>query len=249
MSDLGNFFLEFMKPFFGGLLAIGEGIISGLWKMLNIVNYYNVIIKYKESLSGFGIVILIINIISILLLYALLVYGIYVVVKRIIKFRKNMRKEEELIDEIEKLNTQVYKLKATNDKFIASLEEEENSEVDENGNVVKKESRFFKLSQIDEQMVGYQQTPGNNTINLKDFCASFRNFAASRLGLYYTDKMIRLFIAAFASNRLIILEGISGTGKTSLAYAFGQMVKNESAIASVQPSWRDSSELFGYFKI
>ncbi len=247
MSDLGNFFLEFMKPFFGGLLAIGEGIISGLWKMLNIVNYYNVIIKYKESLSGFGIVILIINIISILLLYALLVYGIYVVVKRIIKFRKNMRKEEELIDEIEKLNTQVYKLKATNDKFIASLEEEENSEVDENGNVVKKESRFFKLSQIDEQMVGYQQTPGNNTINLKDFCASFRNFAASRLGLYYTDKMIRLFIAAFASNRLIILEGISGTGKTSLAYAFGQMVKNESAIASVQPSWRDSSELFGYF--
>jgi radical SAM superfamily enzyme len=46
---------------------------------------------------------------------------------------------------------------------------------------------------------------------------------------------------------LIILQGISGTGKTSLAYAFGKMIKNEATIASVQPSWRDSSELFGYF--
>ena len=56
-----------------------------------------------------------------------------------------------------------------------------------------------------------------------------------------------MFISAFASNRLIILQGISGTGKTSLAYSFGYFIKNESTIASVQPSWRDSTEIFGYF--
>ena len=67
------------------------------------------------------------------------------------------------------------------------------------------------------------------------------------MGLYYNINLIRLFIASFASNRLIILQGISGTGKTSLAYAFGNFVKNDAVIAPVQPSWRDSSELFGYF--
>ena len=59
--------------------------------------------------------------------------------------------------------------------------------------------------------------------------------------------MIRRFVAAFASTRLIVLQGISGTGKTSLAYAFGKYVCNPSVITPVQPSWRDRSELFGYF--
>lgn len=46
---------------------------------------------------------------------------------------------------------------------------------------------------------------------------------------------------------LLSFEGYSGTGKTSLAYAFGKFVNNPSIVASVQPSWRDRTELFGYF--
>jgi len=67
------------------------------------------------------------------------------------------------------------------------------------------------------------------------------------MGLYYDIRVIRLFLAAFSSTRLIILQGISGTGKTSLPYAWGKFMENDTQIASVQPSWRDRSELFGYF--
>jgi len=42
------------------------------------------------------------------------------------------------------------------------------------------------------------------------------------------------------------LEGISGTGKTSLPFAMGKFFQNEAEIISVQPSWRDRSELLGY---
>ena len=56
-----------------------------------------------------------------------------------------------------------------------------------------------------------------------------------------------MFISALASTKLVILQGISGTGKTSLAYAWGKFLKHDSCVASVQPSWRDRSELFGYF--
>ena len=59
--------------------------------------------------------------------------------------------------------------------------------------------------------------------------------------------MMKLFIASLASTKLVILQGISGTGKTSLAYAWGKFLKQDSCVASVQPSWRDRSELFGYF--
>ena len=50
-----------------------------------------------------------------------------------------------------------------------------------------------------------------------------------------------------ASTKLIILQGISGTGKTSLPYSFGKFLQKDTTIASVQPSWRDRTELFGYF--
>ena len=59
--------------------------------------------------------------------------------------------------------------------------------------------------------------------------------------------MIRLFLSALASTKLVILQGISGTGKTSLAYAWGKFIRRDAIIASVQPSWRDRTELFGYF--
>ena len=53
--------------------------------------------------------------------------------------------------------------------------------------------------------------------------------------------------AGLAATKLILLQGISGTGKTSLPYAMGKFFQNDATIVSVQPSWRDRTELFGYF--
>ena len=53
--------------------------------------------------------------------------------------------------------------------------------------------------------------------------------------------------AGLAATKMILLQGISGTGKTSLPYALGKFLKNDATISSVQPSWRDRTELFGYF--
>ena len=54
-------------------------------------------------------------------------------------------------------------------------------------------------------------------------------------------------LAGLAATKLIVLQGISGTGKTSLPYVMGKYFKHDATIASVQPSWRDRNELFGYF--
>ena len=49
-----------------------------------------------------------------------------------------------------------------------------------------------------------------------------------------------------ATGKLIILEGISGTGKTSLPYVLSKFFKNNASIVPIQPSWRDKSEIIGY---
>lgn len=77
----------------------------------------------------------------------------------------------------------------------------------------------------------YEPPAYNNDITLSGICEAYRNFACSRMHLYYDIKTIRLFIAGMASTKLIILQGISGTGKTSLPYSFGKFLQKDTTIA------------------
>ena len=110
------------------------------------------------------------------------------------------------------------------------------------------ESRFFRLTGVDNFYKTQYTVPRyNNDITLEEFCIQFRNFAASQLGLYYDLDMMRYFMASLGTTRIIILQGISGTGKTSLPYVFGKFVQKDTTVVSVQPSWRERTELYGYY--
>lgn len=110
------------------------------------------------------------------------------------------------------------------------------------------ESRFFRLTSVDNfYKTEYVAPEYDNDITLAEFCERFRKFAASRLKLYYDLDMMRYFVASMGTARIIILQGISGTGKTSLPYAFGKFVQKDTTVVSVQPSWRERTELYGYF--
>ena len=110
------------------------------------------------------------------------------------------------------------------------------------------ESRFFRLTNVDNYYkTQYQPPVYDNDITLAQFCEQFRNYSASQLHLYYDLDMMRYFIASMGTARIIILQGISGTGKTSLPYAFGKFVGVDTTVCSVQPSWRERTELYGYY--
>ena len=114
----------------------------------------------------------------------------------------------------------------------------------ENKNI---EHRFPKLTLVDEKYAGIELPMYDDEISLEDFTEGYRYFACSQMGLYYTPEIVRRFVAGMASSKLLILEGISGTGKTSLPYSFSRYLDNPATIVSVQPSFRDRSELLGYF--
>ena len=109
-------------------------------------------------------------------------------------------------------------------------------------------SRFFRLTNVDNfYKTEYQPPEYDNEITLSELCDRFRRYAASELKLYYELDIIRYFIASLGTARIVILQGISGTGKTSLPYAFGKFVQRDTSVVSVQPSWRERTELYGYF--
>ena len=108
-------------------------------------------------------------------------------------------------------------------------------------------NRFPKLSLVDLKYRDWESPAYDDAISLEDFVDSFRAFACSQMKLYYTPEVIRRFVAGMAASKLLILEGISGTGKTSLPYSFSRYLDNPATIVSVQPSFRDRTEVLGYF--
>lgn len=108
-------------------------------------------------------------------------------------------------------------------------------------------NRFPKLTLVDMKYADYQPPEYDRSVTLEQFAEGYRLFAASQMHLYYTPEIVRRFVAGMAASKILILEGISGTGKTSLPYSFSRYLLNPATLVSVQPSYRDRTELLGYF--
>ena len=117
----------------------------------------------------------------------------------------------------------------------------------EKDEVAEGTERFCMLSGIDRNKNNYGQPSYDKGITLEEFCENFRNYAANRLKLYYDIADIRRFVAGMAVSHILILQGMSGTGKTSLAHAFGSFVDNMSTVIPVQPMWKERTDLIGYY--
>ena len=124
----------------------------------------------------------------------------------------------------------------------AKKEEGEIDVVEEEG-----EGRFCKLCNLDQIKGSIQRDDYDEYITLRQFCENFRNYTASKLKLYYDISDIRRFVAGMAVSKMLILQGMSGTGKTSLAHAFGDFIDNPSTVIPVQPMWKERTDLIGYY--
>ena len=261
MGTYTRFLYEFLAQFFAGLITIVSGIGKGIGQLFNIPGYAKIIEHYKNDFSIAEWLLVVLAVLAVILVVGMGFALIFLLIKKYIKFRAKVVKQEELLDEVTNLNKKVVNLMKEKDEILAmkvsqlGLKPTESNvqELPESGGEPTEEDlvndgiRFAKLNEIDEQFANYKIKDYGNSFTLPEFCEAFRNFAASRLRLYYTSHMMRLFISSLASTKLVILQGISGTGKTSLAYAWGKFLKHDSCVASVQPSWRDRTELFGYF--
>ena len=255
MDTFFRFLYEFLEQFFKSFILMFKGIINGIINMFNIKEYISIINFYKDDFKVPEWILVGLTIIIILAIVGGIIFIIYFLIRKYLKFRKTVVEEESLLEEVASLNNQVADLMAEKESILAMKvsqlglkpDEANEEEVEQKENVDTTQSRFPKLTAVDIEYASYKVAQYNNDFTLEQLVETFRNFAASRLKLYYKPEMIRLFISALASTKLVILQGISGTGKTSLAYAWGKFLKHDSCVASVQPSWRDRTELFGYF--
>ena len=111
-----------------------------------------------------------------------------------------------------------------------------------------REKVFPALSAMDIQYEGYVvESTETDDITLEGLCERFRNYLAVTEKLYFDIDTIRVFISSFATSHFMILEGLSGTGKSSLPRYFSKFCGANLLFVPVQTTWRDKTNIFGYF--
>lgn len=111
-----------------------------------------------------------------------------------------------------------------------------------------REKVFPGLSTIDVDYDGYAvEKEYTDNYSLEEICVKFRNYLAKEEKLYFEMDVIRFFISGFAASHFMILEGLSGTGKSSLPRYFAKFINSEVLFVPVQATWRDKTNLIGYF--
>ena len=252
-----NLVFEFLKAFLGAFYDKGIGSI--FWGILHIFYNEGYVDAFKNYTEYFGAGEWAVAIIFILLIVAAIVAIIVLAalgIRKLARLQKAKVLPQDLVEECANLKKQIIKMSAEKDRIlgmrVSDIGTYEGEEEGEGGEKKEEqsptgESRFYKLTEIDKIYENYVPPVYDDEITLPELCDRFRNFACSRMHLYYNPRIIRLFIAGMSTSRLMILQGISGTGKTSLPHAMGIFLNNPATIASVQPSWRDRTELFGYF--
>lgn len=80
--------------------------------------------------------------------------------------------------------------------------------------------------------------------------ATLRRYLA-HCGLYYPTELLATYYLSLQTKPLVILTGLSGTGKTKLAQGFADLLTggnpDQQAFVAVRPDWLDSRGLLGYF--
>jgi hypothetical protein len=118
-----------------------------------------------------------------------------------------------------------------------------------------KEGTFPALVKIDNDSEFFQRAPSSNIWPLdKGLPALVKGMQLyfKQEGFDYGIHDLRCFVAGMAMSRLHILQGISGTGKTSLPRLFARFAnsgvsKEGIKIVEVQAGWRDRQDLLGYY--
>ncbi|MBR2138070.1 MAG: hypothetical protein IJ966_02075, partial [Bacilli bacterium] len=101
---------------------------------------------------------------------------------------------------------------------------------------------------VDVEYGGYAiEKIETDNLTLEELCVKFRNYLAKEEKLYYELDTIRYFISGLGTSHFMILEGLSGTGKSSLPRYFSKFANAELLFIPVQATWRDRTNLIGFF--
>lgn len=113
----------------------------------------------------------------------------------------------------------------------------------------KTQTPFPAMSAMDSKKSFQSSVVLEDVPNLKVFAEELQHriAQAERVKLFYPIEDIQTLLGGLAMSQLHVFQGISGTGKTSLAKAFAKAMGGFCTDIAVQAGWRDRDDLLGHY--
>lgn len=124
------------------------------------------------------------------------------------------------------------------------------SRIDQLTNAQKTQTPFPAMSLMDAEREYRASMELESVPGLKQFAEELQHRIAQaeqKVELFYPLEDIRMLLGGLAMSQLHVFQGISGTGKTSLAKAFAKAMGGFCTDIAVQAGWRDRDDLLGHY--
>ena len=154
MDTFFRFLYEFLLQFFSSFIIMFKGLGNGFIQMFNIPEYIKVINFYKDDFSAPEWILVVLAILVIVLILGGIIFIIYFLVRKYIRFRKTLVEQESLLEEVASLNNQVADLIEEKESILAmkvshlGLKPGEEDTVDADGGEDNKEEVNSQLNAI-----------------------------------------------------------------------------------------------------
>ena len=168
------------------------------------------------------------------------------------KAREDAKRRLIAVTELEALRDAKQSLEFAN-KLLHKTNEDRRADFDKLTKREEGKSPFPTCTEMDLDFEHQSTIPTTDKIsNLSDFAEYVRHRMVRdpndpKKMLYYSAEDVRCFLGGLAMSRLHLLQGISGTGKTSLPRAFAHAIGAKSELVEIQAGWRDRHDLIGHF--
>lgn len=185
--------------------------------------------------------------------------------KEILELRTRINNTDSYVIEIQGYKDRLESSKNREDSLKRTIEDLKSTVEQLKGEHQKDEEAFHFArkydSDVNVQNKGFHDNP---PANMQAFAVYMQEkMASSEKPFYYDLDTVRIFIAGLSMSNISILQGISGTGKTSLPREFAKAIISEAMeyrgnnaentpnapyrICAVQSGWRDNMDLMGYY--
>lgn len=131
-------------------------------------------------------------------------------------------------------------------KWAAKEEEERKAEEERQKAIAEAEANGTPLPEEPQEEKDPNARPPLDYEQFKLLAYEFQSYLCHEK-YYFKINTLRCFIAGMAAARLILLQGLSGTGKSTLPRVFLEYVGGDAYFFPVQATWRDRSDITGYY--
>ncbi len=161
--------------------------------------------------------------------------------------RLQLSRTEVGVSELEALRDQSHSYKKSNE-LLQAANEQLRRDIDARIRSSDGSSPFPACAAIDGDRKLQGRRPVADDVDLEELVDRTRRGAATAKNpLYYTPEDTRAFLGGMAMSRLALLQGPSGTGKTSLPFAFANAMGTVVELVPAEAGWHDPADLLGHF--